>query len=102
MHRLCQNLIEPDPLFSAMVFGNEDGFPETNGRSTERSGRRLAVPKANWDHRHLNAAALGQARQADQPLVQVNRLVLSMDASFGKHHQLLAISQKINRQTQRR
>ena len=82
MHRLCQNTIELDPRFPAMVFGNVDRFAKTDGRPTERSGRCLAVAQANWNDRHLHAAALGQARQADQPLVQVNRLVLPMDAPF--------------------
>ena len=102
MHLLGQSLIEPDSRFPALVLGNVDGFTETNCCPTEWSGRGLAIAQANWDDRNLYTTALRQARQADKALMQVDGLVLSLNPSFRKHHQLLTISQKIDRQSQRR
>ena len=101
MHARRQRFGEALSCLAAAIAWQRHRCSETDGCSTERTRRRLPVANPHWDHRNLNAASLRQLRQSNQSLVELDRSILPLNPSLGKHHQLLAIGQQIDGESQR-
>lgn len=75
---------------------------EAEGSPAERSRWCLAVAQPDRDDRNLHPAVLCQLRQPHQAAAQLDRTIASLNLALGKHHQLLSIGEKIDRQAKGR
>ena len=75
---------------------------EADRRPAERTRRGLAVAQPDWDDRNFNPKVLCHLRQPHQAASQLDRSIASLNLPLWEHHQLLAIGQQLDRQSQGR
>ena len=75
---------------------------EADRRPAERTRWRLAVAQPDRDDRNFNPTVLCKLRQPHQAAAQLDRTIASLNLALGKHHQLLSIGEKIDRQAKGR